>query len=375
MGKGKKLGFSIFILLLTIILIAVVISTVCINYIFSSGSTSGRIFGKNVYVVNNADMEPEIEKGSAVIADKDETAVLIEGNVILFRQEKGVENVMRIVQVEHSTVDTVYRVAADAKSDEIIDVNKNDVVAKCTKESHNLGRVITFLKSVPGILAGMILPCLILLVRLVLKIVSVRNRNNEEEAEMFDGGVDFVNNDNDDDDGEHSAEQTGNSNPLFDPSMGVKPDMTFEQKKSSIYENFARKPAAKNNAGKANIQKTESAVEKFRAAVDEKPPAPVTRKASLAPQAADKTEKMAAIKAALNNGEAESEAPSAEQPATASADFGKTASFKIPVKQETKPENKTQPAVQPKNQEHKKQDDIHSIDDLIKALEEEKKKL
>ena len=106
-------------------------------------------------------MEPEIEKGSAVIADKDETAVLIEGNVILFRQEKGVENVMRIVQVEHSTVDTVYRVAADAKADEIIDVNKNDVVAKCTKESHNLGRVITFLKSVPGILAGMILPCLI----------------------------------------------------------------------------------------------------------------------------------------------------------------------------------------------------------------------
>ena len=42
---------------------------------------------------------------------------------------------------------------------------------------------------------------------LVLKIVSVRKRNNEEEAEMFDGGVDFVNNDNDDA-GEQSAEQT-----------------------------------------------------------------------------------------------------------------------------------------------------------------------
>ncbi|MGN1480388.1 hypothetical protein [Porcipelethomonas sp.] len=371
MRKGKRLGFSIFILFLTIILIAVIICTAGVNYIFSSNTVSGQIFGKNIYVVDNSDMTPEIQKGSAVIADKDKIAVLIEGNVILFKQDKDYENVMRIVEVVHSTDSTVYRVAADNKPDEIIDVNKENVIAKCTTESHNLGKVITFLKSITGILVGMILPCFILLAMLILKIFSVRRINNEEEASMFDDP-------SLPDDDEESSESAEIGNPLFDPSIGVKPDMTFEQKKSSIYENFAKKPAAKKNIEQK--LKTENAVEKFRAAVDEKPPAPVTRKPSLAPQSTDKSQKMAAIKAALNK---QDNADNSEEPAT-EQDLSKTTSFKLPAKENTaeiKPINQTSVQQNPqenkpvKNNASKKQDNIHSIDDLIKALEEEKKKL
>lgn len=381
MTKGKRLGFSIFIAVLTVILIACILCTVGVNYIFSSSSSSGRIFGKNIYIMNSADMMPEIEKGAAVIAEESEITVLTEGNVILFKQDKNSENVMRIVEVVHNTDSTVYRVASDSKQDEIIDVSKENVIARCTTESVQLGKVIRFLKGITGILVGMILPCVILLALLVLKIFSIRKRGREEEEEMFYHKSEAENDDN---------ESSGNSsNPLFDPLTGGKPDINFEAKKSSIAENFSMKPAAKRNVSDGRNIKSESAVEKFRAAVDEKPSGPVTRRPSLVPESArnDKSHKMAAIKAALNNKDNKNNSSSEVKP-----DVEKTAAFKIPSEQvngidstpqkpmrqqmvSSKTQKKTVQSSTAKKPVSKKQDNINSIDDLIKVLEEEKKKL
>lgn len=376
MTKGKRLGFSIFIAVLTVILIACILCTVGVNYIFSSSSSSGRIFGKNIYIMNTADMMPELKKGSAVIAEDSEITVLTEGNVILFKQDKNIENVMRIVEVVHNTDSTVYRVASDSKQNEIIDVSKENVIAKCTTESEHLGKAIRFLKGIKGILIGMIFPCVILLALLIFKIFSIRKRGKEEEEEMF-----LNKSESDNDDNESSA---NSSNPLFDPLTGGKPDIDFEAKKSSIAENFSMKPAAKKNVSDGRNMQSESAVEKFRAAVDEKPSAPVTRRPSLVPESAgnDKSHKMAAIKAALNNKDNKNEV---------TANFEKTTSFKIPsaqerdsytnqhkpVRQQTAPQakKKTVQSQAAKKPVTKKQDNINSIDDLIKALEEEKKKL
>lgn len=368
MTKRKSLGFSIFIAVLTVILAASVICTVSVNYIFGSSSKSGRIFGKNIYVMTTDDMLPELENGSAIICEDDEIAVLNTGNVILFRQEEDFENIMRIVEVVHNTDSTVYRVASDSKPEEIYDINKENVIAKCNIESMRLGKIITFLKSVPGILAGMILPCLILLLLIILKIRSVKQNAKEAEEEWV---ADLS--------GSRSSVKEGGSNPLFDPSMGVKPDMTFEMKKSSISENFGRKPSAKKNIPPVS----ENAVEKFRAAVDEKPAAPVTRRPSLAPENSDKNQKMAAIKAALNKQDSENVINPQQE------SFEKTTAFKIPsdaLNNNAKPEVSPIPentVAQPEDKvpkpsqqnTPKKQDNIHSIDDLIRALEEEKKKL
>lgn len=281
----------------------------------------------------------------------------------------------RIVEVVHNTDSTVYRVSADSKQDEIIDVPKENVIAKCTTESISLGKVIKFFKGITGILVGMIFPCVILLAMLIFKIYSVRKRGNEEEDEMF-----YVQPEGEDVNNDSSGTS---ANPLFDPLTGVKPDISFEEKKSSIAENFSMKPAAKRNFSDNNNIQSENAVEKFRAAVDEKPSAPVTRRPSLAPEASrnDKNHKMAAIKAALNK----------KVDADDKIDLEKTAAFKIPAAQEKTGEPKSQPVRQQtvsqpirknpvqnkpvKKTVPKKQDNIHSIDDLIKALEEEKKKL
>lgn len=373
MKNGKKFGLAIFQVVLSVILIALIIFSVGVNYIFGSSVRSGSVFGKNVFIMNSDLMASDegIPKGAAVIADSDEIAVLTEGNVILFNEETGIENVMRIVEVVHNTDSTVYRVAADKEPENVLDVPKENVIAKCTTQNEKLGSVITFLKSMVGILAGMILPCLILLVMLMLKIMSARRREKEEDNIVYPETSFGIGN---------RESQNYSSNPLFDPSMAPKPDASFEMKKSSIAENFSMKPAAKKahmSDDEKNIN-TESAVEKFRAAVDEKPSVPVSRKASLAPEAAasDRNEKMAAIKAALNNNE---EMPSSDN-------IEKTTKFNIPesdqarpsyvkpiqAKQAEAPKLTAAPAPKPVR---KKQDNIKSIDDLIKALEEEKKKL
>lgn len=395
MKNGKRFGLTIFQVVLSIVLIALIIFSVGVNFVLGSNSESGSIFGTNIFIMNNDSMASEegIPNGAAVIADSDEIAVLTEGNVILFSEESGIENIMRIVEVVHDKEDTVYRVAADKATDKVVEVPKENVIAKCTVQSVKLGKVITFLKSMVGILAGMILPCLILLVMLMFKILSVRRREKEEDNIVYPETAFGIGN---------RENHNYSSNPLFDPSMAPKPDASFEMKKSSIAENFAMKPAAKknqmNDKSERNMQ-TESAVEKFKAAVDEKPPVPVSRKASLAPEAAaaGRNEKMAAIKAALNNNEEEPVHRQAE-----TVDMEKTTAFNIPdtssermsYAKAVQPQQPAAQTVEPVSApaptpvqnvaptptpapkpSPRKQDNIKSIDDLIKALEEEKKKL
>lgn len=377
MKRNKSLGLSIFFLVLTVVLIAVVIFTVGINYIFGASVRSGRIFGKNIFVMNSDIMEPELSKGSAIIADSNEISVLIEGNVILFSEQKGFENIMRIVEVVHDTDKTVYRVAGDNDQSNVLNVPKENVIAKCTTESPRLGKVITFLKSMTGVILGMIVPCIILLVMLMVKIFSAKRRNKQENEEIVYPETSFGIGSNKNDDRNYS------SNPLFDPSMAPKPDADFVMKKSSIAENFSIKAAAKRKPSKPeerNVQ-TENAVEKFRAAVDEKPSSPISQKATLAPETSmtDKTEKMQAIKEALNNTEDNLELEK--------QNIGNTFSLNMSSNEDMHSEpDKLDDIINdndtleksPKISEKatsKKQDNIKSIDDLIKALEEEKKKL
>ncbi len=365
MDRGKKLGLSIFWVILTILLIIMIVMTVTVNYTFGSSLQSGTIFGKNIFVMNSDIMEPEINNGAAVIADKNEISVLTEGNVILFNEDSETENIMRIVEVVHNTDSTVYRAAGDNAQENVVNIPKENVIAKCEKTSDRIGKAVTFLRSITGIVACLLLPCILLLVMLLVKIFSVKKRKRLEEEEIVypeTFGIGST----------PSEERDFSQNPLFDPSMAPKPDAMFEMKKSSIAEHFGVKPSARANnpqePSERNL-KTESAVAKFKAAVDERPSAPVTRKASLAPDlpVADKSDKMAAIKAALN-----------EKDNTDAADNAPADNVQN-VQPETQenftPQEQPQPEVHEPPRKPKKEDNIKSIDDLIKALEEEKKKL
>lgn len=378
MAKNKRLGVSVFVVILTIIMALSVIFTFSISYMFSSDGVSGKLFGKYIYIMDTADMQPEIDKGSAVISDEDGIAVLIEGNVILFKNGKR-ENVMRIREVVHNTDSTVYSVSPDSAPEKTIEISKDNVIAKCTQESHNLGVLISFLSSMPGIIIGMLLPCFVILALLIMKIIAIRKSDDEEDTSAE---TDF---DDDDDDEEfkgfngHQVKPISSA-PLFDPESDLNPGEDFERKKSSIAQNFSQKPGA---APRRPVRKTQknapkAAVERFKAAVDEKPNAPVSRKPTLVPENSNPvvSEKLAAIKAALSQQETQ-ENDTENVNIDNNNSVKKTATFKA-VKPEPAKPTETKPAASkpaPAKKAPSKNSNINSIEDLIKALEEEKRKL
>ena len=83
MSKPKKIGVSIFMVVLTTLLILSSLLTLITILLFSSGSGSAKLFSNYLYLMSSKEMEPEISYGSAVFADADDIQVLTEGNVVL----------------------------------------------------------------------------------------------------------------------------------------------------------------------------------------------------------------------------------------------------------------------------------------------------
>ncbi len=386
MAKSKRLGVSIFIVLLTIMMAASIILTFSISYMFSQSGVSGKMFGKYIYIMETADMMPELEKGAAIISDEDKIAVLVEGNVVLFKNGNR-EDVMRIRSVVHNTdntndstsYSTTYKVSSDAAPENLIEITKEKVIAKCITESKNLGTVITFLSGMAGIFVGMILPCLVILAILIIKIVAMKKSTVEENTEQFEQ----YNDDEDDDEFKgFNGHQVKKRSPLFNPESDINPSDSFEVKKSSIAENFRQKSGAtpKKPARNKNKNAPTAAVEKFKAAVEEKPNVPV-RKSSLMPEniGLNNSEKLESIKDTLNNPEKSENPAPPSRPVNIlerTATFSAIKSYRNGV--EPPPQKTTPPPPPPapvKKPDPSKTSNINSIDELIKALEEEKKKL
>lgn len=384
MSKNKRLGVSIFLVVLTILMALSVIFTFSISYMFSKSGVSGKVFGKYIYIMETADMKPEIEKGSAVIADKDGTAVLTPGNVILFKNGER-EDVMRIRDVVHnasgtdenSAFSTVYHVSSDKTPDETLEINKDKVIAKCETEGRTLGKVISFFSSMMGILVGMILPCLVILMVLIVKIISLKKMDMQEDTQPYYEEDEEDNSEFEGFNGQQMRKR--NSSPLFNPESGINPSDDFENKKSSIAENFKMKPGAVPQ--RPQRQRVEdapkAAVEKFKAAVEEKPNVSVTRKPSLIPESTslEDSDNLNSIKNTLNQNESsfndEPLIPKSRNILERTAAFSAIKNY--PTTPPPAPKKPSEPPV--RKAPAVKNDNINSIDDLIKALENEKKKL
>lgn len=375
MTKNKRLGVSVFVVILTIIMLLSVVFTFSISYMFSTEGMSGKLFGKYIYIMETADMEPEIEKGAAVISDQNGITVLVEGNVILFKNGTR-ENVMRIRRMVHNTDGTIYQVSPDADPQNTIEISKEKVIAKCVTEGKNLGSIISFLSSLPGIILCLIFPCIILLAMLIFYVI----RYKKSDVGNIDGETDLYNDEDEDYEFKgfngHSVKSMSSS-PLFNPESDINPGDDFERKKSSIAQNFSRKPGAqpKRPARNKQSEAPKAAVEKFKAAVEEKPHVPVTRKSTLIPENENpvRNEKLAAIKNALKKHD-NKDLSNNEKNTDNNEQTDKTVLFQsVEFPRIEKPEKKNAPPVN--NKPSSKSENINSIDDLIKALEEEKKKL
>lgn len=246
----KKKNFSLLKTLIAVICILFIIISLIVNIAFSAGKTPD-ILGNYIYIVDSDfqvtrnDPSKDIKTGEALIAKavsgSDE---LVKDDIILCYPADAPET-LSLRSIQEIIVDAdgneTYVTADSAQygnSDNTI--TRDKIMARCTghPKSKELGAFIRFTKSIAGILTELLLPCVILMIFLIARIVSSKAKAEEEEE-----GYDFY--EYDEEEAQHESEKrpshAKSDNPLFENFQEIQPSDELERKKMSIVENFSQK--------------------------------------------------------------------------------------------------------------------------------------
>ncbi len=377
MSKSKKKHGSAFAVLFVIVLLLSVAFTVCSNVVFS-GDRVPMIAGYYLYLHEKADMEPDIPANSLVIAKSAEQSSLQAGSKVLCYLSDGnmALRVIYKIDVNEEGTSLYYPGTAVEQGNELT-IERNNIFAVCTWASKEMYTVIQFATSVIGLMAMLVGPCIILIIMLLVKIAkSSRDDEDEDDEYMFDED------DEDEDEEEMPRRRKRSQGPLFDPEQANLEDESLEKKKASIQENFAEKPVNENSPYQKAVQERTM---KFKKIEDED-----IERAKRAT-----AESRAAREAAYEQQQAAANAPAAPAVPQQQAEpqqakpYVPTHSADIPVVRASEPD---EPRIETPNIDdiinpsqlraakagQRYNPDIagtDSINDLIAALEKEKKKL
>lgn len=245
----KKKGFSLLKTFIAIVCILFIIVSLAVNIAFSAGKTPN-IFGKCIYLVEKDfqvtrnDPSKDIKKGEALIAKAitDSDTLLKDDIVLCYPADSPDKLCVRSIQeiiVAADGAETYITAESAQFSDSGSAITRDKITAVCTghPKSKELGAFLRFTKSIPGIALELLLPCVILVIFLIAKIVSSRN-NAEEETDTYD----FYEYDEEEKLKEDKKPSHAKSeNPLFENFQEIQPSGELERKKMSIVENFSQK--------------------------------------------------------------------------------------------------------------------------------------
>lgn len=265
----KKKRFSVLRCFISIICVLFIIISVGINLIYSQKKTPC-FMGRYFYIVTENDTNgiSDVTPGAAIIA-KDATNISIAQKDLVLCYPAGDPDNLRlcgiynIVQGDDGT--EKYQVYYDGHEDNTDLITKDKIAAICTgyPESAELGSFISFTRGIPGIVAELIIPCIILLVFFISRISS---KNEEEEAEIPDFTPERKNT-------EKKKTSQSSSAPLFEPSQEIQSSEELERKKMSIAENFSQKKVNPDSP----YQKEKERTMQFKASRPESSVKPVGR--------------------------------------------------------------------------------------------------
>ncbi len=199
----KKLNLTpakIAILAFAVVFAVIIIFTFVLFGIFKDANSAPEFFGKRVYVMQTERMEPRIAKGSAVFVD--EGAMPSAGNAVLcYIEEKftvvGYVGAQEITTADGSVV-TKHVVKYDVAQagDKPLIIEQSDIIGRAVSYSTLFGGLISFASSKAGMLLIVILPCaaiviyeIIMLALSISKKKVVKNVSKPlQDPEEFDYG-------------------------------------------------------------------------------------------------------------------------------------------------------------------------------------------
>lgn len=280
----KKKSKSILAVVLAILLILVVAVSLTTNILFSRKDTP-KIFGHYIYLMEYDTMEAgaaavatgttdlnaagtvdsesaaaSIHKHTAVIATAyQESDHIAKNNAVLCvlapdDTSTDIDSdrvaVRRIYNIEQDETGVLKYYPTTMKTNDVgtePPITVDSILGKCAYESGELYSYVTFATGVPGILTLLVLPSVILVIMLIVAIARANGKHDDEYT--FEENYDEVYSEDsyDDDDSAYDDEELGGRSPLFRPSENTAQSRSFEQKRSSIAENFERKQVNPNS--------------------------------------------------------------------------------------------------------------------------------
>lgn len=280
----KKKSKSILAVVLAILLILVVAVSLTTNILFSRKDTP-KIFGHYIYLMEYDTMEAgaaavatgttdlnaagtvdsesaaaSIHKHTAVIATAyQESDAIAKNNAVLCvlapdDTSTDIDSdrvaVRRIYNIEQDETGVLKYYPTTMKTNDVgtePPITVDSILGKCAYESGELYSYVTFATGVPGILTLLVLPSVILVIMLIVAIARANGKHDDEYT--FEENYDEVYSEDsyDDDDSAYDDEELGGRSPLFRPSENTAQSRSFEQKRSSIAENFERKQVNPNS--------------------------------------------------------------------------------------------------------------------------------
>lgn len=367
-NRAKRSPMQIIGLIVIFILAVLIILTFVIFGMFKDEGSAPKLFGYRVFVVDNDRMEPRIPEGAAVFVEEGTLPDPTKQSVILCRIDDQLWVIGFVGTQTTESGEVSYLVKYDnATDDKTWGIKQTDIIGVAKTQDKLIGGIIRFASSKVGMMTIVIIPCLIVIIYEVIMLLvggrgyvkegsSSRKSKKRKDRSSGEEVIRRVGGGPDDEDAPPERED-----------IQIPIDPVKEEK-------FVEKQLRKANDKLHDTVKEETGVlggeDEIRLDKLEVEPETVIRRSDILREGAQTMEplKDEAEKIAQNLRTASDPGMFAEEP--------KPAPTPVHVP-EPKPEPKPEPTPEPKSEKTSVIGELSAarIDELIKLLEEEKKRL
>lgn len=174
-NKSHRSPLQIIGLIVIFILAVLIVLTFVIFGMFKDEGSAPKLFGYRVCVVQNDRMEPRIPEGSAVFVEEGTLPDPSKQSVILCRIDDQLWVIGFVGTQTTETGETSYLVKYDnASDDKTWGIKESDIIGVATTQDPVIGKIISFASSKAGMMIIVIIPCAILIAYEVIMLLAGR---------------------------------------------------------------------------------------------------------------------------------------------------------------------------------------------------------
>ena len=251
-GKNKLVsGLGVLLIVVCVLLIA---GALTVNLLFRNSNAAPELFNYHLYLQTASDMAPTVSKNSAVFVE--EAKNYVQGDIVLYDTAVGGRKIAKISLItpptsdeEGTIVPAVYYITDESGTQNgEIDVSK--LCGICRYENVTVGKMLLFMTSRLGIVFLLVLPCVLLLIYVISRFIAAGAKEEDDEDEEIEEPVGI----------KKMGQRKKPTKPLFS-SDDLQKDPEHESRKATIAENFSKRQTEKRNEKNLDTEEGKRAME------------------------------------------------------------------------------------------------------------------